>query len=58
MVEFIKAFIAQYREDENEGQGLVEYALILVLISVFAIATMRLVGDGVVNVFNQVVSAL
>ena len=42
----------------KEGQGLVEYALILVLISIVAIATMKLVGTDIIAVFNSVVTAL
>ena len=42
----------------QEGQGLVEYALILVLISIVAITIMGTVGDDIIAVFNSVVAAL
>jgi pilus assembly protein Flp/PilA len=57
MVEFIKAFIAQYRE-ETEGQGLVEYALIIVLVSIVAMGLLELLGTEVGNVFSDITTAL
>jgi len=42
----------------EEGQGLVEYALILVLIAIVVIAVLALVGEQVQNVFQQIVDAL
>ncbi|MFQ5878690.1 MAG: Flp family type IVb pilin [Dehalococcoidia bacterium] len=42
----------------EEGQGMAEYALILALVSIAAIATLTAVGGGVVNAFNTVVGAL
>ena len=41
-----------------EGQGLVEYALILVLISIVAIAIMTDVGERISAVFGEVLAAL
>ena len=40
------------------GQGLVEYALILVLISIVAIVVMTLMGGQITNVFTQSSNAL
>ena len=42
----------------EEGQGLVEYALILVLIAIVVIAILVLVGPVVGNVFSDIVNAL
>jgi pilus assembly protein Flp/PilA len=42
----------------EEGQGLVEYALILVLISVTVIAVLGLLGDQVFAVFDNVTNEL
>lgn len=50
-------FITRGR-DEEEGQGLVEYALILVLISVVAIVIMTQVGGQVSSVFNSISTGL
>ncbi len=40
------------------GQGLVEYALILVLISIVAIVIMTLMGGQITNVFTRSSNAL
>ena len=42
----------------EEGQGLVEYALILVLVAIVVIAILILVGPAIGNVFSQVVQYL
>jgi len=42
----------------QKGQGLVEYALILVLVSIVVIAALTLLGGGITNVFNQIVATL
>ena len=44
--------------EREEGQGLVEYALILVLISVVSIALMAALGVKIGQVFTQVTNAL
>ncbi len=43
---------------KEEGQGLVEYALILVLIAIVVIVIMRALGTQVGNVFTEVDDAL
>jgi pilus assembly protein Flp/PilA len=59
MVEYVKALFGLFGNDEEtEGQGLVEYALILVLISVVAIGIMTTVGGQVSQVFSSVSAAL
>ena len=40
--------------DEEEGQGLVEYVLIIVLISIAAIAAMNTLAGGITGVFNSI----
>jgi pilus assembly protein Flp/PilA len=40
--------------DEEEGQGLVEYALIIVLISIAAIAAMNTLAGGITGVFGRI----
>lgn len=42
----------------EEGQGLVEYALILFLVAIVVIAVLILLGQQIGSVFNSVVSAL
>ena len=40
----------------EEGQGLVEYALILVLIAIVVIVIMSALGDELNSVFSQITS--
>ena len=53
MIEFIKKFIR-----DEEGQDLVEYALLLVFIALAAIAVLPTLGKAVNNVFSQSASTL
>ena len=49
----------QYFLQEEDGQGMVEVALIISLIALAAIAASRLLGQGVLAFyFNKVVSAI
>lgn len=43
---------------EEEGQGLVEYALIIALIAVVAIVAIRLLGTRVSTMFNDTANQL
>lgn len=42
----------------EEGQGLVEYALILVLVAIAVIALLTILGDQVETVFSSIADAL
>jgi len=46
------------RLERQEGQAMVEYALILALVSVVAIGTLKLVGTSVNSVFLDIQSKL
>jgi pilus assembly protein Flp/PilA len=54
---FVVNGMARLREDE-EGQGLVEYALILVLVSLVAIVALQALGVKVTGIFDSATSAL
>ncbi len=41
-------------QPREEGQGLVEYALILVLVAVVVIAILALLGPAIGNVFSTI----
>jgi pilus assembly protein Flp/PilA len=43
---------------EEEGQGMVEYSLILVLVAIVVIAIMTLVGHRVSDVFSNIEKGL
>ncbi len=58
MVEFVRALAGLYLPEEREGQGLVEYALIIVLVSIVVIILLRLLGGTVGNVFSRISNSL
>ena len=43
---------------KEEGQGLVEYALILVLIAIVVIIVLTLLGGQVSNIFSTIANSL
>ncbi len=58
MVEFVRALAGLYLPEEREGQGLVEYALIIVLVSIVVIILLSLLGGTISNVFSRVTNSL
>ena len=42
----------------EDGQGLVEYALILVLVAIVVIVVLSILGPQIGNVFSQIITAL
>lgn len=42
----------------EKGQGLVEYALILVLVAVVVIAILLVVGPQIANIFSKITNGL
>jgi pilus assembly protein Flp/PilA len=55
---YLKLYGARERLARQEGQALVEYALILSLIAVVAIAALQLTGNSITNIFNTISSEL
>ncbi len=53
-----KEFSAMLFLPREEGQGLVEYALILVLVAVVVIAILTLLGPTIGNVFSNIVNRI
>ena len=45
-------------KSDQRGQGMVEYALILVLVSIVVIVILLTMGNQIQNVFSNVVAAL
>ncbi|MBO1265988.1 Flp family type IVb pilin [Proteiniclasticum sp. SCR006] len=44
--------------NDEEGQGMVEYGLIIALVAIVAIVGLKLVGDSVGGIFNDVSAEL
>lgn len=45
-------------KERSEGQGLVEYALILVLVSIISIGALTLLGTSISDVFGEITEKL
>jgi pilus assembly protein Flp/PilA len=43
---------------KEKGQGLVEYALILVLVSIVVIVVLALLGPAIGNIFSSIMASL
>jgi pilus assembly protein Flp/PilA len=43
---------------QKKGQGLVEYALILVLVAIVVIVILALLGPAIGNIFSNIVNAI
>ncbi len=56
MLDFKKLFKKSHQEDD--GQGLVEYALILFLVAVVVIAILILLGPQIGSVFSEITKGL
>ncbi len=55
----MKNALARFRLSASQaGQGMVEYALILVLVSIVVIVILITMGSQIGNVFSNVVTAL
>jgi pilus assembly protein Flp/PilA len=56
MIRFVRMIKAL--RDNEEGQGLVEYALILVLVSIVAIGALTAIGTNVTHVLQAIANHL
>ena len=55
---WLRTFLPMLFMPREKGQGLVEYALILVLVAIVVIAILLILGPVVGNVFSNIVFAL
>jgi pilus assembly protein Flp/PilA len=58
MVDIVRQYLNLLALKTGKGQGLVEYALIIVLISIVAITIMTSLGSSITSVFTNANSAL
>ncbi len=47
-----------FKKMQKKGQGLVEYALILVLVAIVIIIILSVLGPAIGNVFSQIINAI
>ena len=58
MVDILRYYLNMIALKTGKGQGLVEYALIIVLISIVAITIMTTLGGSITSVFSKANSSL
>jgi len=58
MLQFVEALRGLYIADESEGQGLVEYALIIAFIAVVVIVAMVFLQGKITTLFSKVGNSL
>ncbi len=58
LVERLRSTLSRWTNDSQEGQGLVEYALILVLVVFVVFIVVVWIGPWVGNIFSNVVDNL
>jgi pilus assembly protein Flp/PilA len=56
MYQLLERLMSLVRRDE--GQDLLEYALLIALIAIVCVAAITLAGQNVMNVFNQIAAAV
>ena len=57
-MDLLRSYLDLWARTAGKGQGLVEYALIIVLISLVSILIMTTLGGSIVSVFSNANSAL
>jgi pilus assembly protein Flp/PilA len=59
MLQFAEALVGLYAvEDTSEGQGLVEYALIIAFIAIVVIGVLMILGGKIQGIFSKVGDSL
>lgn len=54
MLQLISTFLSQFRREDEEGQTLVEYGLLLALIAIIVIVALLFLGPIVSQIFQNV----
>ena len=58
MLQFISSLLARFQREDEEGQTLVEYGLLLALIAIIVIVALLFLGPIVSEIFQNVGSNL
>ena len=54
----MKALLRKIEGNQEKGQTLIEYALIIVLIAIVVVVVLLLLGPQIADVFQQIVDSL
>ena len=58
MLQFISTFLSRFSREDEEGQTLVEYGLLLALIAIIVIVALLFLGPIVSQIFSNVAQNL
>jgi pilus assembly protein Flp/PilA len=58
MIASFLAWLVDKFETEREGQGLVEYALVIILVSIVAMVALRALGVQLGAIYDQISAAI
>jgi pilus assembly protein Flp/PilA len=58
MISKVREFLGRMESRQEKGQGLIEYALIILLVSIVVIIVLGLLGDQIKAVFTAITSTL
>ena len=53
-----RAYVSLTARDEEEGQGMVEYGLIIALVAIVVIAALVILGPKIATIFNTASNSL
>jgi pilus assembly protein Flp/PilA len=56
--QFVAAWFAAVKNREDEGQGLVEYALIIALVSIVLVVALQTLAGGIGDTFTTITDSL
>lgn len=58
MASLLFHLLAARLSQDEEGQGLVEYGLIMILVAVVLVALLVVLGPGLGNIYSSIVNAI
>ena len=58
MLDFINRLYVDLTTRDEEGQGMVEYGLIIALVAIVVIAALAILGPRIASIFNQASNSL
>ena len=58
MLLLVKQWLSQLDSRKEEGQGLIEYALIIVLVVIVVIVALRVLGPQIAGVYTDITGEL
>ncbi len=58
LLQWFMSMSRPYTRNLTRGQGLVEYALLLIFVAVVMIAVMTILGPGIQNIYQDIIDQL